>query len=564
VTASKASRRATATRAISGRGVLMSTLERELSRVMSVTPVVDRGGNRYRNDPVGYASDVLGIKLWSRQVECLEAIRDHQRVAVVSGHKCGKTSLVCAAALWFFDSFEDARVIMTSTTSRQVDSILWRELSMQVSRSGRCVACRAQWQGMIDGGTSQYEADLMVARPCEHSRIVPGTLGSLARTGMVRGFSVIQGFTAREGEAVAGISGKNLMFLADEASGIPDRIFEAIEGNRAGGARLVMISNGTRTNGKFFDAFHSQAAHWSGHKISAEETPNVEAGRVVIPGLATRDYIDEKRAEWGENSPQYIVRVRGGFPVGEDGKIFTFGLIGESQLRWDDAAFEGRLFIGVDPAGATGTGDDTAIAVRRGRRVERVRSMRGMDSDAHLMEILRTISEYAMPGERPVVVIDSEGPIGAELRGRIRGHLEVDNRFDLVSVRASDRAIRDAQIYDRLRDVLAASLERWMRDGGAIPSDSQLEQELHSLEWETGANGRSKVTPKDKLRKTLGRSPDRYDAVALCCWEPRWVRADIESQPASVRAVERGPSEASEDLPETTFDPYSSMADPYR
>ena len=75
---------------------------------------------------------------------------------------------------------------------------------------------------------------------------------------------------------MAGISGPDILFIIDEASGVPEDIFEAIEGNRAAGADVILCSNPTQTSGTFFDAFHSKRDLWHPLTISSEETPNVE------------------------------------------------------------------------------------------------------------------------------------------------------------------------------------------------------------------------------------------------------------------------------------------------
>jgi hypothetical protein len=146
-------------------------------------------------------------------------------VCVRSGHKVSKSNSLAGIALCFYASFDDARVVMSSTTARQVDQILWRELSMMKARGGRCIACKAE-----DPGARRIPA------PCPHSALIDGELKGLAKSGLKSGFREIVGFTAKEAEAVAGISGANLLYLPDEASGIPQIIFDAIEGNRAGGA----------------------------------------------------------------------------------------------------------------------------------------------------------------------------------------------------------------------------------------------------------------------------------------------------------------------------------------
>lgn len=549
--------------------------------------------SKYREDPVGFARDILGVDPWSKQIEILEALRDHKRVAVRSGHKVSKSHSMAIAALWFCCSWPDARVVMSSTTSRQVDEILWLELQKLVSRGGRCLACKAEYQGMLDAGVHQLDADERMPKPCVHSSLIlqrGDELGRLAKTGLkTADFRSISGFTAKQAEGVAGISGKNLMYLVDEASGVPDVIFEAIEGNRAGGARIAMFSNPTRTDGEFFDAFHKKSELYHCIKISSADSPNVIERRVVIPGLAEYEYVEEKKIEWGETSPQYRVRVEGEFPVGEDGKIFTLQALIEAEKLWPVTEAEGRLFVGFDPAGEAGTGDEMCLCPRRGRKAIRLDVHRGLDEYAALLELLWLLLELRDDGEKPVVVVDVEGEVGSKvltalrdyeesaprdsklrefltankdhpLNGLVGGSKQVE--FELVTVRASERAKAKSKVYHRLRDRLCGNLADWMRgdpgqdNGGAIPEDAKLSAELHALVWDKVDDGPLKLIDKRELRKILGRSPDRYDALALSVWEPRWVR-DEESP--SDEPDQRPAQESIHDEAAIVMDPYEAM-----
>lgn len=495
----------------------------------------------FRRDPVKFFELVLGVEPWSKQREIIEAIRDNQRVAVKSGHKVSKSHTLAGVALWYYCSFEDARVVCSSTTSRQVNKIIWRELRMMRARSGRCLDCRKMQE---DG-----------PRPCVHSALIDGELGETAQTGLKStDFREVVGFTATEAEAVAGISGANLLYLLDEASGIDDAIFEAIEGNRAGGARVVMFSNPTRTTGEFFDAFNSKARFYKTITVSSEETPNVVEGRVVIPGLATREWIEEKKEEWGEESPLYKVRVKGEFPLKEDGKIFSIHTISQAEKKWEETSEAGRLFIGIDPAGPTGSGDESVFCLRRGLKVMHLQPNLGLNDEGHLVTLLGLLKQWGLPGEIPVVVLDREGSIGASLFGMLRNHSELHpEAFELVGARASDRAPRQPLVYDRLRDELASSLESWFREGGAIPTDSKLAQELHVFEWKQQANGRLKVTSKEDVKKIIGRSPDRYDALALSCWVPLLLQENVPE--SAKKVVQRDAYERDE-----SFDPYAGAS----
>ena len=115
-----------------------------------------------------------------------------------------------------------------------------------------------------------------------------------------------------------------MMYILDEASGVGDQIFEAIDGNRAGGSiKVFMLSQPTRTEGEFFEAFDSKKDFYKTFTVSSAETPNAVEGRNVIPGLASREWIEEKKLEYGEDSPFYKVRVCGEFVRGEAGKVIS-------------------------------------------------------------------------------------------------------------------------------------------------------------------------------------------------------------------------------------------------
>lgn len=511
---------------------------------------------RYRSDPVGFFRDILGIEPWSTQREVLESVRDNPRTTWKSGHRVSKSNTASGCGLWFYSSFDDARVVMSAPVARQVDDILWRETAMMKKRGGVCLACRAE-------GVTE--------RPCPHSALIDGKLGKRAATGLVSdNFREIKGYTAKDVEAITGTAGKNLFFVFDECSGIPDEIFEGLEGNRAGWAsdgpgtvRVLYTGNPTKTSGEFYESHNGKSKYFHCITTSSEDTPNCREGRVVVPGLATKEWVDEKKEMWGEESALYLIRVKGEFAEREDGKIFSVAAIVDAESRWADTKAEGRLFVGLDPAGESGTGDEAVFAPRRGQKLLELVAFTGLSPAAHLVHALGIVERLGRRREKPVIVLDREGAVGAKVYGEFLRFLEErkgEEPFELVAVRASDRAVRQPHVFDRMRDELTANLEGWMREGGAIPEDSKLAAELHVWEWEQQAHtGRLKLVPQKKVlrrRDQLGRSPDRYDALALACWVPLSLRDGV---PPSAR---RGP-EPAEELAEHAFDPYAG-ADAWR
>lgn len=446
---------------------------------------------RWQHDPVRFADEVLGVKTWDRQAETMQAIVDHSRVAVRSGHKVGKSTAAAAVSLWWVTTRPRATVVMTSASYRQVKGILWKELK-RLHREARIPI----------GGklADDPERGLQFADGRE-----------------------IVGLSTKEPERIAGYSGANLLFIPDEASGIDEAIFEAIEGNRAGGAKLLMYSNPTRTSGTFFDAFHSKQAYWKTIHISSEETPNVVAGREIIPGLAGLPWIEEKRSEWSEDSPLYAVRVRGDFPAQATNAIIGLVIVEDARRRYDhEDPTDGRLEVGVDVARY---GDDeSVIQPIRGNRTLEPKILQSMDT----VQVAGAVREHALAlrkaGEKPRVKVDVIG-----VGGGVADILRQDKELEVVDVNVSSAPTRvpskDHPGYALLRDQLWFEARDWLRDGGQLHDDGKLAAELTAPTYTFDMKGRFKVESKDAMKKRLpgNRSPDRADALCLAIHVPNAV-----------------------------------------
>jgi hypothetical protein len=429
----------------------------------------------YVEDPIGFAENVLGVSLWYRQREIIAAVHKESRVAVRSGHKVGKSASAAAIALWFASTRPRARVILTAPTHRQIRTILWREIKALYL----------------------------------HSKVpLGGELNEMPEYGLqfADGREVV-GFYTNEPEKMAGISGPAVLFIADEASGIPTEIYEAIEGNRAGGARLVMFSNPTQTSGYFFDAFNKKRDYWRCIHVSSEE-----AAETGIPGLATKEFIDEKRREWGINSPLYQVRIAGNFPEQQSNAVIALGDVERAVARWNEMGEDrSPLVLGVDPARF---GDDSsAIVARRGQRVLSVSKVNGQNTHqtgARALEMSRQLRFG--PGERPHIRVDSIG-IGAGVCDYLRDY---HNKGEIVLVEVNVSApARVEGRYHNLRSELWFKAAEWLRGGGAIPSDGELESELVTPTYNFDLKNRLRVMEKAEIKKILGRSPDKADAFCL-------------------------------------------------
>jgi phage terminase large subunit len=77
----------------------------------------------------------------------------------------------------------------------------------------------------------------------------------------------------------------------------------------------------------------------------------------------------------------------------------------------------------------------------------------------------------------------------------------------------------------------------WLRAGGCLPRDGKLEGEMAALKFTFDQRNRLKILGKDELRKELGRSTDRFDALALAVYAPSQARVvwDDDGEPSERR-----------------------------
>ena len=411
----------------------------------------------------------------------MQAVAEHPRVAVRAGHKVSKSHSAACIAHWWIATRPKAMVVMTSSSARQVEEILWKEF-------------RAVY----------FASKVKLGPEPAHK---PSTGYRLAD-----GRAVI-GFSTDKPERMAGISGANVLFIIDEASGVPEEIFEAVEGNRAGGARVLLLGNPTQTSGTFFEAFGTKSSFWKTLHVSSEESPNVRAGKVVVPGLATLEWIEEKREEWGEDSPIFAVRVRGNFPTQASDSVVGLGYVLAAVERWKESQDEGegRLHLGVDPARF---GDDEAVvAPRRGLRAYEMHTFQGLDGRQLAGEVRRIARELRNSvDEIPVVKVDEIG-IGASVVDHLQGCADIE----LIPVNVAE--VATAEGYHLLRDQIWFGVANWLKAGGAIPDDGKLTGDLVAPRYGFDARGRQQVEPKAETKKRLKRSPDRADALGLAIYE---------------------------------------------
>jgi phage terminase large subunit len=452
--------------------------------------IFDPPEHPYAQDPVGYALDVLGFFAWSKQREIMESVRDNPRTAVAACHGVGKTAGAAQVALWFLATHPNSRVITTAPTWAQVEQLLWREVRAAVGRAHR--------QGL--------------------GEIFPKPSTTKLEIGD-EWFAM--GLSTNEPERFQGHHADHLLLIADEASGVDEKIYEAAEGfQTAAGAKILLIGNPTRTGGQFHRAFTRERAMWSRIHISAFDSPNVTGEEVpahVARALVTKEWIEDAERKWGKDSAVFQVRALGKFAEQGPDTVIPLGEIDKAQLR--ELAASSRFDKVVITCDVARFGDDeTVISERVGQRIRILETYVGRKppvtaSGPQADDLVATagkIIDYAAkhPDAHVRIVIDDTG-VGGGVTDILRR-----NKYPVTAFNGGEAAYRPDQFPNRRSEL-------WLEGAAQIEdidldADDQLAADLTAPKFNYDLKQRKVVERKEETKKRLGRSPDRGDGVLLC------------------------------------------------
>jgi hypothetical protein len=314
-------------------------------------------------------------------------------------------------------------------------------------------------------------------------------------------------------EALQGIHSDHVLLVGDEASGIPEPIFEAGAGSMSGEhATTVLLGNPIRSTGLFFDVFNKGLDGWKKYHVRAA---SVDWPTGIPSERVKPKFVKEMAQRYGEESNAFRTRVLGEFPKGDDDTVISFELVESARQRDIEG---GRLpFVwGVDVA-RFGSARN-AIVARDRRRLLSVETWEGVD----LMQTagrIKATYDALLPSERPYcILIDVNGLGGGvvdrltELGLPVRGI----NVGEAAAIKERFLYLRD-ELWWRMRDWFEKrdiSLPMGDMDDDWDPIET-LAKELTQPRYKYQSSGKIKVESKDEMKKRGLRSPDIADALML-------------------------------------------------
>jgi hypothetical protein len=396
------------------------------------------------------------------------------RISIRSGHGVGKTALCAWIALHFLLFRKGTKIAITAPSGAQLKDGLIPEVNLWIDRLPEglglkeCLDVKAERISRNDDKANNFMS---------------------FRTARIEA-----------PEALAGIHAKNVLVIVDEASGVPEVIYEAGSGTMSTkGAIIILIGNPTRSRGYFHRTQTKMADYWWTQRVSCLDSPRVD-----------ETFIEDIRRTYGENSNQWRVRVQGEFPDSDDDAVIPRELA-ESLLDRDIILdpMADRVW-GVDPGRG---GDATGFICRTHEAILDIAQWH----DANLMKIVSRIQERWMnclPSERPsAIYVDSIG-LGAGLADRLR-----ELQLPVVDVNVSETAAMKDR-FPRMRPELWFAIRDWLNGRNVTCSSDlryaeELVEELCLPEMKLLGNGKTDIESKRDMQLRGLASPNLGDALAL-------------------------------------------------
>ncbi len=449
---------------------------------------------QYRNDPVAFVHDCIDWKDEQPapyQDEILELLAVNRRVAARGPHGLGKSALASWAILWFAltRDGEDWKIPTTASAWRQLSRFLWPEIHKW--------ARRLRWD-KIDRGPFNENSELL-------------SLNLKLKTG--EAFALASDNAA----LIEGAHAANLLYIFDESKTIPPPTWDSAEGAMSSGdCYWLAISTPGDPNGQFYDIHARRPGFedWQVRHVKLSEA--IEAGRI------SREWAEQRKAQWGETSAVYQNRVLGEFAASEEDGVIPLAWIEAANQRWLEWVEAGRKLpdlmtaVGVDVA-RSGK-DKTAYALRYGWLISELRRTNREDT-------MQTAGRVAgiLDAHGGKAIVDVIG-IGAGVFDRLREQKKKVVAFNAAEATAKRDKSKELGFVNCRSAAWWAMREILETEPVALPPDDLLTGDLTAPTWRVVSGGKIQVESKDEIRKRIGRSTDDGDAVIQSFWDiPRGV-----------------------------------------
>lgn len=148
--------------------------------------------------------------------------------------------------------------------------------------------------------------------------------------------------------------------------------------------------------------------------------------------------------------------------------------------------------------------DDSYITFRQGLWMDKQIKLHGLNT----MELASQIANLYWKRRPDLLVIDG-GAMGPGVIDRLR-----QMGIPVIEINFQQRAI-NSERYANIRAEMYFNTLEWLQQGGCIPNDPDLKQQLTVTEYKFTSAGKIILQPKEEIKELTGCSPDAADSACL-------------------------------------------------
>jgi hypothetical protein len=402
--------------------------------------------------------------------------------ATASGHGIAKSATVAHLILWAFCTFPDTRGVITANTETQLKTKTWAEVG--------------KWFNLCFFARDHFSLTATALFSRDPARAQTWRIDMIP-------------WSEKNPAAFAGLhnQGKRLLLVFDEASEIPDIIWETAEGALTDSDTQILwlvFGNPTRNTGRFRDCFEGglHAEHWHSTQIDSRTVP-----------ITNKSRFDKWIRTYGADSDFVRIRVLGQFP--RRGELEFFSAADIELAMTCDLPYVDRytpLAIGVDVA-RYGS-NNSVIFPRKGRDARSIprESFNGISTVELSNRVFSTFERL-----RPDGIFIDGGGVGGGVVDQCRNmrlhvnEIQFGGKDDITGVTFDNSGER----YANKRAAMYGALRAWLKSG-AIPPDSELRNAMLAIRYTFNKADQIQLISKEDLKSdNPNLILDDLDALAL-------------------------------------------------
>ncbi len=386
-------------------------------------------------------------------------------IAVSSGHGIGKSALMAMLDQWFMSTRSSPQIVTTANTKEQLTSKTGREM--------------AKWHKLLIN---------------KHWFVKTATKFACLAD-LETWFSSLLAWSLNNPEAFAGTHEKNVMLKFDEASAIPDIIWETSEGamTESHGVKIwVVFGNPTQNTGRFRECFGKFRNFWITYQVNARDSKRTD-----------KTLFDKWEQMYGEDSDFVRIRVKGTVPRAGAKQFIPTDIVENAMGK----IYHPSTYLGLKKALSIDIarfGDDSTVMGRKqGLVVYGVKKFKGLDA----VRCAGLIAEEINAFDPDVVYLDM-GNIGAAVYDIL-----VSWGYSITEVWYGAEA-EDKKTYFNKRVEMWGRMRDSIKNGLAIPDDNELRDDLIGPEYGFSGKEQYQLESKADMKARGLSSPDAGDMIA--------------------------------------------------